>query len=217
MKHLLRLAAFIPVLALSSCTGVTAPSQPAPSSSRPAAESTASAPPPSPQSAPPPAEAPRVEAAVAPATTTPPTARPVEPPAKPTPPPVAKAPAKAPEAPAPTAQPKKEVTPPEVAKPKPPPLDLAGLEERLKDTKAIGVLTKLTLKNQVDDLLSQFRAYYQGKVKTDLAALRRSYDLLILKVISLLQDSDKPLATALASSREAIWGILSDPAKFATI
>ena len=78
------------------------------------------------------------------------------------------------------------------------------------------MLTKITLKNQVDDLLNQFRAFYQGKLKTDLANLRRSYDLLVLKVLSLLQDSDQALATAIVASREAIWGILSDPAKFAT-
>ncbi len=112
---------------------------------------------------------------------------------------------------------RKEGAPPEVTKPKAPPLDLASLEQRLKDTKAIGVLTKITLKNQVDDLLDQFRAYYQGKLKIGLADLRRSYDLLVLKVLSLLQDSDQALATAIAASREAIWGILSDPAKFATI
>jgi hypothetical protein len=133
-------------------------------------------------------------------------------------PPVAKAPAKDPAPTAPAAQPsKKESTPPDIAKPKAPPLDLASLEQRLKDTKAIGVLTKITLKNQVDDLLNQFRAFYQGKLKTDLANLRRSYDLLVLKVLSLLQDSDQALATAIVASREAIWGILSDPAKFATI
>ena len=69
----------------------------------------------------------------------------------------------------------------------------------------------------MDDLLDQFRAYYQGKLKTTLAELRRPYDLLVLKVLSLLQDSDPALASAIAASREAIWGILADPAKFATI
>ncbi len=133
-------------------------------------------------------------------------------------PPVTKAPAKTPAAPAPAAQPtKRESPPPDVAKPKAPPLDLASLEQRLKDTKAIGVLTKITLKNQVDDLLNQFRAFYQGKLHIAVADLRRSYDLLVLKVLSLLQDGDQALATAIAASREAIWGILSDPTKFATI
>jgi hypothetical protein len=129
--------------------------------------------------------------------------------------PSAKAPAKAP---APSAQPPKaaNVTP-EAAKPKAPTLDLASLEQRLKDTRAIGVLTKISLKNQIDDLLDQFRSFYQGKLKTTLAELRRPFEMLVLKVLALLQDSDPALATAIAASREAIWGILSDPAKFATI
>jgi type IV secretory pathway VirB10-like protein len=119
---------------------------------------------------------------------------------------------------APVAQPaKKESTASNVAKKASPTLNLTSLEQRLKDTDAIGVLTKIALKNQVDDLLDQFRAYYQGKLKITLAELRRPYDLLVLKVLSLLQDSDPSLASAIVASREAIWGILSDPAKFATI
>jgi hypothetical protein len=119
---------------------------------------------------------------------------------------------------APVAQPaKKESTAPAVAKKASPTLNLTSLEQRLKDTSAIGVLTKIALKNQVDDLLDQFRAYYQGKLKTTLAELRRPYDLLVLKVLSLLQDSDPSLASAIVASREAIWGILADRAKFATV
>ena len=75
---------------------------------------------------------------------------------------------------------------------------------------------KITIKNQVDDLLDQFRAYYQGRAKTTLAELRRPYDGLVLKVLSLLQDGDPELARAIVASREAIWGILADPVKFAT-
>jgi len=98
-----------------------------------------------------------------------------------------------------------------------PPLNLASLEQRLRDTKAIGVFTKISLKNQVDDLLDKFRAYYQGRLKTTLSDLRRSYDLLVQKVLALLQDADPPLATDIVASREPIWGILSDPKKFAAI
>ena len=98
-----------------------------------------------------------------------------------------------------------------------PPLDLAMLETRLKETKAIGVFTKITLKNQVDDLLDQFRAYYQGRAKTTLAELRQPYDRLLLKVLSLLQDGDPELARTIVASREAIWGILADPNKFANL
>jgi len=98
-----------------------------------------------------------------------------------------------------------------------PPFDLTSLKKRLKETTAIGVLAKVALKNQVDDLLSQFRAFHQGQLEPTLAELRRPYDLLVLKVLSLLQDNDPSLAAAIVASRETIWRILSDPAKFATI
>ena len=76
------------------------------------------------------------------------------------------------------------------------------------------MFTKLALKNQVDDLLDRFRAYYKRQGTTTLAELRRTYDMLLLKVLSLLQDSDPPLARDIVASREAIWGILADPKKF---
>jgi hypothetical protein len=98
-----------------------------------------------------------------------------------------------------------------------PTLDLDSLEQRLKDTKAIGIFTKLSLKNQVDDLLGQLRAFHKGAAKTPPAALRQKYDTLIIKVLTLLQDGDPQLASAIASSREALWGILMDPQKFSQI
>ena len=98
-----------------------------------------------------------------------------------------------------------------------PPLDLKSLEARLKATPGIGLFTKLALKNQIDDLLDQFRAHYGGQRKATLAELRQAYDRLLLKVLALLQDSDPPLARAIASSRESIWDILSNPAKFAAV
>ncbi|HWS62341.1 MAG TPA: hypothetical protein VN325_06275 [Steroidobacteraceae bacterium] len=98
-----------------------------------------------------------------------------------------------------------------------PPLDLAGLEQRLKDTHAIGLFTKLSLKNQVDDLLGAFRAFHGGQTQPPLADLRQRYDLLLLKVLTLLQDGDPPLASAISASREAIWALLADRDKFQKI
>ena len=92
-----------------------------------------------------------------------------------------------------------------------------ALEAQLKATKAIGIFTKISLKNQVDDLMEQFREHYEGKTTRTMTDLRRSYDLLIMKVLSLLQDTDQMLASAIVSSREAIWGLLSDQNKFANL
>jgi hypothetical protein len=98
-----------------------------------------------------------------------------------------------------------------------PALDLTALEQRLRDTHAIGVFTKLSLKNQVDDLLAQFKAFHSGGSSVSLTELRQKFELLLVKVVTLLQDSDPSLAAAVSSSREALWGVLSDPKKFANI
>jgi hypothetical protein len=135
-------------------------------------------------------------------------------------PPAARAPPKAPSSPA---EPKSPAQPPVAAAAPPEPktaaptLDLDGLELRLRDTHAIGMFTKLSLKNQVNDLLAEFREFHDGKANVPLANLRQEYEQLLLKVVTLLQDADEPLAKAVASSREAIWGILADPKSFSKI
>lgn len=97
------------------------------------------------------------------------------------------------------------------------PLALDTLEQRLKDTPAIGVFTKLTLKNQVDELLDRFRDHHAGRGGATMAQLRQSYEQLLGKVQGLLKDGDPNLASAIAQSREAIWNVLTDPAKFAKL
>lgn len=128
----------------------------------------------------------------------------------------AAAPAREPEAGAP--QSGKEAAPPVAGAPATAPsLDLTTLEKELKETKAIGFFTKISLKNQVDDLLDRFRDYYGGKGKLTMTDLRRSFDLLVMKVLSLLQDEDQQLASRIVSSREAIWNLLADPKAFGAL
>jgi hypothetical protein len=132
-------------------------------------------------------------------------APPVEPP---------KAPPVAPTPPAPAASKPTPPPPAAPAAPVPPALDLTTLEQRLRDTKAIGVFTKLAVKNDVDDLLDRFRAVHEGRSRTALGELREPFNLLILKILALLQDGDPGLARAIAASRDAIWGVLADKSKF---
>ena len=214
-------------LLLSGCGTLPAPPEPVstaaevPVTKAPAAEAPAAE---APVAEAPAAEAPVAEApaAVGAAAEAPAASAPAKPAAKPT---LAKAPTKpaakptlamAPTPVPPPATPRKpESAPPEAAKPAgPPPLDLKSLEQQLKKTGAIGVLTKLSLKNQVDDLLEQFRDFYAGRLKVNLAELRGPFDMLLMKVLSLLQDKDPVLAGSIHASREALWGILADREKF---
>ena len=160
-----------------------------------------------------------------PATSTPPVAKTAPPPPKTPAPPVAPT-AKPPQPVSKTPQPVGKTPQPADKAPQPAvqarvpaaaPLDLDSMKAQLRATKAIGVFTKITLKNQVDDLLDRFRDHYSGKTKVAMTDLRRSYDLLMMKVLSLLQDDDQTLASAIVSSREAIWALLADPKKFAAL
>jgi len=132
-------------------------------------------------------------------------------------PPVVKKAASVATAQATLAQPVKIEAPVPAARHVEPPLDVASLKARLRDTNAIGVFTKLSLKNQVDDLLKEFRAHYLNGQKTSVASLRQPYDMLVLKVLSLIQDTDPPLARTISGSREAIWNILADPEQFKSV
>jgi hypothetical protein len=187
-----------------AATGPPAAPPPEPAASpAPAAPAANTAPAPSPASeASAPAAAPGLPARAAPGTAARATA-----PRRPAP--TASAPPTTPAASAPAA-----AAPAAVASPVPPALDLTSLEQRLRDTHAIGVFTKLSLKNQVDDLLAQFRTFYAGQGSPTLAGLRRTYELLLMKVVTLLQDDDPGLANAVVSSREPIWAILSDRNRF---
>jgi hypothetical protein len=128
-------------------------------------------------------------------------------------PPKVATPAALPKAATPSAPPKaatQPVPPVAAAAPKPAPLDLKTLEQRLRSTGAIGVLTKLSLKNQVDDLIARFKTFHAGQRPPTLTELRPAFDLLLMKVLSLLQDEDKTLASDINASREALWSVLTD-------
>jgi hypothetical protein len=203
--------ALFPILLTAACSALHAPAPPAAAPSPPAAAA--------------PSRPPAVAAKPAEATPAPATA--AKAPEK-TAPIVAAEPATS-QAPAASAKPPVPVAAARAATPaatpaaKPPAatppaatLDLTSLEARLRETKAIGTFTKLALKNQVDDLLAKFRAYHE-KHQPPLAELRPPYEMLIMKVLSLLQDGDPSLARTISDSREALWAILTDKSKFTNI
>ncbi len=92
--------------------------------------------------------------------------------------------------------------------------DIKALVARLRDTSAIGLFTKLALKNQIDDLMDRFRRLHAHEEETPLERLRDQFNLLFMKVITLLQDRDPALGQEIARGREILWGKLADPREF---
>ena len=97
------------------------------------------------------------------------------------------------------------------------PINLTSLEQRLRDTSAIGVMTKITIKNQVDELIERFKAHHEGRDATPLAQLRPPFDTLIQKVHALVQDKDPSLASSISASRETLWAMLTDRSQFSKL
>ena len=94
---------------------------------------------------------------------------------------------------------------------------IANLVARIRETGAIGFFTKLALKNQIDDLLSEFREFHARVNDTELSVLNDRFNLLLMKVITLLQDDDPKLFQDIVSARECLWINLADPEKFARL
>jgi hypothetical protein len=122
--------------------------------------------------------------------------------------------------PAPVPAPAEPGQPPDTAPAAPAPgaaaLSLEELGERIKQTRTIGVFTKLALKNDIDDLLAALAAHHE-RGQGALAGLESRYEALVLKLLTLLEEGEPELAQALAQSRREIWSRLADPVRFAEL
>ena len=93
-------------------------------------------------------------------------------------------------------------------------IDLEGLINRLKKSRAVGMMTKIKLNGQINTLLDKFKVYHAGKSPYSIEQLREQFDLLYLKVVSLIQDKDTDLHKQLCFSWDLIWDQLHDPELF---
>jgi hypothetical protein len=96
-------------------------------------------------------------------------------------------------------------------------IDLDALVDRVSHSKHLGFLTKISLRQDVDRLLESIRKYHSGAGEGSLEKARERYDIMVHKLIILLQDKDKELTKSIDDGREKLWAILSDEKKFADI
>jgi hypothetical protein len=96
-------------------------------------------------------------------------------------------------------------------------MDLDGLEARLRKTKAIGLFTKLELKSQVEGLLDEVEGFHQARNSMSLSQLKEHFNLLVMKLLVLLEDDDPQLHRDIARARPALWTTLADPVRFSSL
>ena len=87
------------------------------------------------------------------------------------------------------------------------------LYEHLAKTKAIGIFTKLAVKNNASRLSKSFAVFHQGERPPNLEELRERYNLMVQEMVILVQDKDPELAREINSTRLLLWTYMSDPEK----
>lgn len=93
-------------------------------------------------------------------------------------------------------------------------VNLEGLRGSLRETDAIGFMTKLSLKRELDSLLEDFGAYHKGRSNQTLPSLREKFAGLLASTLSLLREDDPRLFRKLLDAQGHLWLIVSDPVRF---
>jgi hypothetical protein len=96
-------------------------------------------------------------------------------------------------------------------------LDLDALIKGLTKTRAIGLFSKLSDKGEAEELMKAVSSYHEAGGNPTLEQLRERYDLLVNKVLVMLQGKDEPLAQSISGARELLWTDVSDPVRFARL
>jgi hypothetical protein len=89
------------------------------------------------------------------------------------------------------------------------------LADRVKRSKSLGGMTKLSLKKDYDRLLKMTRAYHEGDEDISLEQLRDRYDVMYHRLKTLLQDKDEEFTRFIHESKDIFWLSLSDEEQFA--
>lgn len=93
-------------------------------------------------------------------------------------------------------------------------INLEGLEVGLRDTNAIGLFKKLSLKRDLDRLIVNFQAFHGGAEEANIEKLESSFEKLVNNTLSLLHAKDPDLHQRVSAARSQLWFRLRDPDTF---
>lgn len=93
-------------------------------------------------------------------------------------------------------------------------LDLTGLADGVRDTRAISFLAKLEVKEKAERLFDDMQQFHEGRSRHELTSLRERFDALLEWLVSLVSPGDPALHDQLVASRDVLWHTLADPATF---
>jgi len=93
-------------------------------------------------------------------------------------------------------------------------VDLRMLTGGLRETKAIGRMTKIRLGNDINKMLRRLERLHNNNSKFTLDQLEEQYHLLLMKIATLIHDDDLVLHQQLCNAWARIWFDLKDPDSF---
>src|SRR5262245_33384391 len=96
-------------------------------------------------------------------------------------------------------------------------LNTAVVVERLRNTKAIGLLKKWELKREIEKLMPKFEHYHTGQGNILQADLQRNFTELFTHVLNLLQVPDPQFYQDLLRAQDNVWKELMDPVRLAQL
>jgi len=89
-------------------------------------------------------------------------------------------------------------------------IDFETLEKKITETNSMGLMTKLKLKSDINKLLAELKTFHAGNSPLTQEQHREQYDLLYMKVVSLVQEKDPDLYHQLCNAWDPIWASLQD-------
>jgi hypothetical protein len=89
-------------------------------------------------------------------------------------------------------------------------VDFEILEKEIRNTKAIGGLSKLKLSGDINKMVADLKKYHAGDSPLTLEQHREQYDLLYMKVVSQVQDKDPELFNKLCNAWDPLWAAMQD-------
>ena len=95
--------------------------------------------------------------------------------------------------------------------------EIDKLYEDITNTKAIGLFTKLSFRNNAMSLHESFGKYHQGSRPPTLDELEQRYELMVQEIMTLVQDKDPALADEIQQKKDLLWMTMIDPESYESI
>lgn len=95
--------------------------------------------------------------------------------------------------------------------------DLGTLETKIRNTDAIDLFSKVSLKYEISSLIDEMARSHETKNAAGFTKQRARFEKLVDRMVIMLRKGDLSFAKEVEDSREALWKILNSPEKLLAI